>query len=164
MHYKFTTYLEPWCIVDTSSIQKNSFDKFDCSKVYDLIRRRGENVSWGKIMWQGPQCRRWSFILWLASKGRLQTRARLFDRGGVDSPDCTFCEIMSETEEYLWIFCPYVKEVSKKFVSGSELVTVLGGFRFRKHLNGLQKGKEQLCHFSIQVDDVLCFYLLQLKG
>lgn len=80
--------------------------------MYNVVRERNNDVLWGEVIWRGAQCRRWSFIGWLAIKDRLQTRKRLCKWGSCDTPDCVVCRADEETIEHLWFQCPYVKTVT----------------------------------------------------
>lgn len=93
--------------VDVSSLARTG-GGFDCCAVYELVRRKSTEVRWGDFIWKRAQCKKWSFIAWLASKNRLQTRHRIFRRGGCDSPLCELCKNDDETADHLWFQCSYV--------------------------------------------------------
>ncbi len=87
--------------------------KIASSLIYEVLRRRSLPVAWGKFLWSGLQCKRWSFIVWLALRERLYTRHRLYLRGVCDTSLCALCGLEEETEAHLWMRCTYVADVAQ---------------------------------------------------
>ena len=83
-------------------------------RVYDVLRHRSAQVDWGPITLSKGQCRRWCFILWMAVRGKMALRSRLFSASVIDSSECVLCNGASETEEHLWFQCPYIRDVADR--------------------------------------------------
>lgn len=78
---------------------------------YEVLRGRGEAIPWGEMIWVSQQCKRWSFITWLAAQDRLHTRARLFKWNAIQAQDCVLCGAEVEDRNHLWFECAYSRGV-----------------------------------------------------
>ncbi|XP_020880631.1 uncharacterized protein LOC110228240 [Arabidopsis lyrata subsp. lyrata] len=95
-----------------------SFAEFFSSKeTWEQLRTHSPLVSWSKVVWFKEAVPRFSFITWLAFKGRLPTKYRL--RGwGLNIPAaCVLCSNGLETHNHLFFECPYLATVWHAFAS-----------------------------------------------
>lgn len=62
-------------------------------------------VNWYRIVWFSQDIPRYSFLTWLAVKGRLSTSVRTRQWG--HNQACLFCGELDETRDHLFFGCPY---------------------------------------------------------
>jgi len=114
-------------------------DKFKVSKAYEELRARRPEVWWFGVVWPAHNAPKHSFILWLATLGRLSTYDRLLFLD-VD-PGCRLCGAELETHEHLYFECPYAAEVWRlaraQFRIPTEAASIQSSLRW---LHGLARG------------------------
>ena len=70
---------------------------------YDFFRPAGPTVPWGRVVWERWSLPKYSFILWLATLGKLKTRDRLWFIPS--DPSCAFCRSEAESHAHLFFAC-----------------------------------------------------------
>ncbi|KAF8388800.1 hypothetical protein HHK36_025480 [Tetracentron sinense] len=85
--------------------------QFTLRSAWNAIRDHQQGVSWSAIVWSKPGVPRFSFILWMAARGRLLTQDRLVKYGMLARSMCILCQIHPENETHLFFQCPYSNEV-----------------------------------------------------
>ena len=84
-------------------------NKFDASLAYQHFRRHGARVPWHRQIWCPEALPKFSFIGWLAARGRLLTRDRL--HGPVIHLECPFCGTRPESHAHLFFACPVTSSI-----------------------------------------------------
>ena len=70
---------------------------------YQFLRPVGAPISWHRVVWEQWSLPKYSFILWLATLGKLRTRDRL--RFIPIDPTCVFCRQEEESHSHLFFLC-----------------------------------------------------------
>lgn len=115
--FKKLQLLRDKLITDTGSLhhakQKlnswNKNGKFCTSLVYDWMRIKIDKKPWMSLIWRSYIAPKFSFILWLAMRGKLNTK----DHWLVEAQDnkCDFCKTVPETISHLYFNCSFVKAI-----------------------------------------------------
>lgn len=63
------------------------------------------------MIWFKHQTRRWAFIQWLSTLGRLATKDRLISWGMQLDPKCSLCLNENESHSHLFFSCGYAQQV-----------------------------------------------------
>ncbi|VFQ89794.1 unnamed protein product [Cuscuta campestris] len=74
------------------------------TKVYDLLRSKGNIRPWMKAIWKPYIPPRYSFTVWLTLRGRLPTKMNLHFLQ-LDNRNCEFCHTEEETAQHLFFLC-----------------------------------------------------------
>ncbi|XP_039059108.1 uncharacterized protein LOC120202813 [Hibiscus syriacus] len=74
-------------------------------EIWDLIRSKGQNVSWHKIIWFPLHIPKFSLIAWMALLNKLPTRDRLLRMGISTDGICVNCNNSNETRDHLFSHC-----------------------------------------------------------
>jgi len=80
--------------------------KFSIKKMYKLLLGDLPKVSWRKMVCNNMGCPKWKFILWLALKGRLQTKDKLGQWMREIDEVCPLCRSDGESVQHLFFNCP----------------------------------------------------------
>ncbi|XP_020887742.1 uncharacterized protein LOC110230094 [Arabidopsis lyrata subsp. lyrata] len=93
-----------------------SFAQFFSSKeTWEQLRLHPPLVPWTKVIWFKEAVPRYSFITWLAMKGRLPTKDRLRS-WGLNIPDaCVICSSGLEIHDHLFFDCSFSASVWQPF-------------------------------------------------
>ena len=84
-------------------------DRFRVSSAYEFLRHHEPKVTWNKVVWEGRNTPKHSFILWLAMVGKLSTLDRL---SFIDvDPRCRFCRDDLENHSHLFFECDFARDV-----------------------------------------------------
>ncbi|XP_044481548.1 uncharacterized protein LOC123208252 [Mangifera indica] len=81
--------------------------RFSIDSAWDFIRPRRDVNSTHHLLWFSGHIPRHSFILWLATLGRLRTMDRLQHFGIVHSTACVLCGSAIETHDHLFFSCHF---------------------------------------------------------
>ena len=81
------------------------------ARAYEYIRNHAPRVAWASVVWTSYTPPKYSFILWLALRGRIQTKDRLSFMN-ID-PTCQFCGYLTESSQHLFFACPFSQAVWK---------------------------------------------------
>ncbi|KAJ6989544.1 hypothetical protein NC653_022191 [Populus alba x Populus x berolinensis] len=82
---------------------------FTIKSAWEFLRPKKSVTTLHHLIWFTGHIPRHSFILWLASLGRLRTMDRL--HGEITTTNCTLCGIYMETHDHLFFECSYTKSV-----------------------------------------------------
>ncbi|XP_039019830.1 uncharacterized protein LOC120151446 [Hibiscus syriacus] len=74
-------------------------------EIWDLIRSKGQNISWHKIIWFPLHIPKFSLIAWMALLNKLPTRDRLPRMGISTDGICVNCSNSNETRDHLFSHC-----------------------------------------------------------
>lgn len=77
--------------------------------LYNLLRLKCAPRPWASIVWSSPSTPKHSYILWLATLGRLRTKDRI-DFLEIDST-CVFCKSSPETIDHLFFVCSFTSSI-----------------------------------------------------
>lgn len=75
------------------------------SKAYEFFRPKGPKVQWVKEVWNGYVTPKHAFYLWLAVKGKLSTKDKLFYLN-IDK-SCVLYYRDDESAQHLFFSCPF---------------------------------------------------------
>ncbi|XP_019092669.1 PREDICTED: uncharacterized protein LOC104744616 [Camelina sativa] len=90
---------------------------FSSKDTWEQLRVHSPLVPWNKVVWLKEGVPRYSFILWLAIKGRLPTRDRLRTWGLSIPTNCVLCSDGIETHDHLFFKCSFSARVWQSFAS-----------------------------------------------
>lgn len=85
--------------------------EYSCKTMWEEIRIKFPNVSSAPLNWNKGNIPRCSFIAWLACKGRMRTKEKLFQWGVVADSTCALCGTCVETIDHLFFQCSYAWQV-----------------------------------------------------
>ena len=104
------------CVVKQEGTVQGAMGRMDtwkgeklCQTTYEYFRRKQARVVWAGIIWAKYIPPKYSFIVWLAIRGRLLTKDRL-EYLQID-PTCGLCGIEEESVHHLFFACPFSKSV-----------------------------------------------------
>lgn len=83
--------------------------KFCASLAYDWLRVKHERSPWMNLIWRSYILPKKSFILWLALRGKLNTKDHWFEIPS--DMHCVFCKSHPETISHLYLRCTSVKAI-----------------------------------------------------
>lgn len=83
--------------------------KFCTSAAYDGMRIKYEKNPWMSLIWRNYIPPKFSFILWLALRDKLNTKDHWLTT--VEDPNCIFCKRAPETISHIFFQCCFVKAV-----------------------------------------------------
>ncbi|XP_047340179.1 uncharacterized protein LOC124943750 [Impatiens glandulifera] len=75
--------------------------KIKSSAIWNVIRERGQIVSWASLVWSLKIIPRHRFILWLAFRGRLSTRDRILAYMDIPDANCVLSSGFAESIDHL---------------------------------------------------------------
>ncbi|GAB2283722.1 hypothetical protein Dimus_039622 [Dionaea muscipula] len=85
--------------------------KFFPQSVYRMLVPQPKPMPWWRLIWSRPIFPRHSFVLWLASRGKLSTKDRMSRFGIPIDGLCVLCTQAEETHDHLFCCCDFAKEV-----------------------------------------------------
>lgn len=85
----------------------HSSGKFSIDSAWNVLRDKRAVNSIHHLLWFPGHIPRHSFILWLASLGRLRTMDRLQAHGLLASSECILCGSAAESHEHLFLSCDF---------------------------------------------------------
>lgn len=91
---------------------------FSSAETWEFIREKKAHVDWAETVWFKNSTPRYSFILWLAMKGRLATGDRMRAWQSNAREDCILCNAPLETLEHLFFECTYSSQVWEAQMKG----------------------------------------------
>lgn len=91
---------------------------FSSKETWEFIREKKLTHDWAEIVWFKYYTPKYSFIMWLAMRGRLATgdRMRCWQNGA--KVDCVLCNEPLETTEHLFFECIYSARIWEALVKG----------------------------------------------
>lgn len=81
--------------------------KFCSSDVYDWMRIKYEKKPWMSLIWRNYIPPKFSFILWLALRDKLNTKDHWLTQ--VEDTKCIFCKTVPESISHIYFQCSFVK-------------------------------------------------------
>nr|TKR98755.1 hypothetical protein D5086_0000200720 [Populus alba] len=99
----------------------NSSGQFTIDSAWELLRDTGPANTIHHLLWFKCHIRRQSFILWLASQGRLRSMDRLHITGSITNTTCILCGPETENHDHLLFRCSYSGTVWGAVTSKSEM-------------------------------------------
>ncbi|XP_050233320.1 uncharacterized protein LOC126681807 [Mercurialis annua] len=97
-----------WLVADNN--------KFYISKAWKELRSESNQVRWYKLVWNKNIVPRFSFLLWLAIKRRMNTKSRLVKWGVVPDDKCVLCQNEKETIDHCLYECCFVRKIWDKLL------------------------------------------------
>ncbi|XP_010523230.1 PREDICTED: uncharacterized protein LOC104801610 [Tarenaya hassleriana] len=88
---------------------------FSSANTWKLLRQPSPEVPWHPLSWFSEGVPRYGFIQWLALRGRLPTRDKLYRWGAVASSTCLLCSLEEESHSHLFFRCNYSTHVWHRF-------------------------------------------------
>ena len=82
-------------------------DKFSTSKTWDQLRAIRPVCPWNKGVWFSQSTPKYAFMIWIASKGRLQTTDRMQQWNNSINTTCVLCNDTPESCAHLFFGCRY---------------------------------------------------------
>ena len=79
------------------------------ARAYEYLRRRVPRVAWASVVWTSYTPPKYSCVVWLALRTRLQTTDRLLFMD-LD-PQCQLCSCSMESTQHLFFSCPFSEAV-----------------------------------------------------
>lgn len=95
--------------ITSAKLQMHKWVSEDCflpKMAYEFFRPKSSKVPWYKVVWDPIITPKHVFCLWLAAKGKLQTKDRM---PFVQLQSCPLCNSVQETASHLLFVCPAVK-------------------------------------------------------
>ncbi|XP_074318617.1 uncharacterized protein LOC141655435 [Silene latifolia] len=81
---------------------------------YDWLVMPHPAQNWTKLVWNNWNTPKHSMITWITLQGRLNIKDKLFKIGCSNDNHCCCCDSMPETNEHLFIYCPYSSRIRGK--------------------------------------------------
>lgn len=118
--FKKLVKLRDSLIIATGSIQnsvnllssQNQNNTFSPADAYDWLKRKQIKKPWMTFIWKSFLPPKHSFILWLAFRGRLNTKDSWFFID--DDTPCIFCKRHDESISHLFFRCNFVASIWRK--------------------------------------------------
>lgn len=87
--------------------------RFCTAMAYDWLRVKNDKKPWMFVVWKRYIPPKLSFILWLALRGRLNTKDRWL-LSNMDNNCCVFCKRFPESVAHLFFKCSFVNSIWRK--------------------------------------------------
>ncbi|XP_047335351.1 uncharacterized protein LOC124938869 [Impatiens glandulifera] len=100
--------------------------KIKSSAIWNVIRERGQIVSWASLVWSLKIIPRHRFILWLAFRGRLSTRDRILAYMDIPDANCVLCSGFAESIDHLLGGCFFARSIWNHFTLAMGIVSLPG--------------------------------------
>lgn len=94
-------------------------NKFSTKKTWLHMRQAQCECSWSKGVWFAQYTPKYSFLVWVAIRNRLQTCDRMRIWNATIDTLCVLCQDNQETCKHLFFGCRYTGTVWKELVGGS---------------------------------------------
>lgn len=91
---------------------------FSTKRTWEQIRGNHQPCTWSKGVWFSQSTPKYSFLLWTAIRGRLQTLDRMQQWCDGLNTTCVLCNVAQESCAHLFFECHYSEQVWKKLVGG----------------------------------------------
>ena len=91
---------------------------FSSKKTWLQLRSGSPRCEWSKGIWFTQSTPKYSFLVWVALRERLQTCDRMQMWNIAVNPVCVLCDEANETCSHLFFNCKYSKEVWKDLAGG----------------------------------------------
>ncbi|XP_009125375.2 uncharacterized protein LOC103850384 [Brassica rapa] len=92
--------------------------KFTTSNTWDQIRDTKPICDWSKGVWFSHSTPKYSFMIWVTLKGRLQTTDRMMRWNNSINTECVLCNEESESCAHLFFGCRYSENVWRNLAGG----------------------------------------------
>ena len=93
-------------------------NQFSTKKTWQAIRQSRAECSWSRGVWFPQSTLKYSFLVWVAIRNRLQTHDRMKMWNTSIDTKCILCEEEEETCQHLFFECKYSEKVWRKLVGG----------------------------------------------
>ncbi|KAJ6377644.1 hypothetical protein OIU78_027971 [Salix suchowensis] len=110
---------------DTYKWNGNSTGKFSIRSVWHQLRPTNPKVAGASLLWHAWHIPRFSFILWLAARGRLRTMDRLH---GNSQRVCVLCNGHDENHDHLFFGCSFSSSIWLDISSRAQIVWNAGNW------------------------------------
>ncbi|KAJ6422485.1 hypothetical protein OIU84_027446 [Salix udensis] len=110
---------------DTCKWNGNSTGKFSIRSVWHQLRPINPKVAGASLLWHAWHIPRFSFILWLAARGRLRTMDRLH---GNSQRVCVLCNGHDENHDHLFFGCSFSSSIWLDISSRAQIVWPAGNW------------------------------------
>ena len=91
---------------------------FSSKETWDFVRERHLECHWSNEVWFQYATPKYSFIMWMAMKGRLATGDRMRHWNGNVLTSCVLCAEHLETVEHLFFGCCYSAQIWEALMKG----------------------------------------------
>lgn len=99
--------------------EKGKYKKvFSTKETWLCIREKHLPCHWFQAVWFKHATPKFSFITWLAMRGRLSTGERMQKWNGNVDASCVLCQEPLETQSHLFFECPYSTQVWETLMKG----------------------------------------------
>lgn len=92
--------------------------QFSTKKTWLHMRQSQLEYYWSKGVWFPHSTPKYSFLVWVAMKNRLQTCDRMHQWNNTIDVTCVLCKEAQETCQHLFFGCQYSGEIWKEMVGG----------------------------------------------
>nr|VDC74896.1 unnamed protein product [Brassica rapa] len=92
--------------------------KFSSKRTWQQVRNEHQTCAWSQGIWFPQSTPKYSFMLWIARRNRLQTGDKMQAWNVSVSTECVLCRGVQETCKHLFFQCPYSTEVWESLVKG----------------------------------------------
>lgn len=136
-----------------SSWYKNG--RFSTSLAYDWLRVKHDRKPWMTLIWKSYVPPKYSFILWLAMRGRLNTKDIWFEQP--EDISCVFSKRSKNSISHFLFQCTFVKSIWNKLRSWLNIRrpmnTLLSTVKWikKEYRGALFKSKAMLLTFAVMV-------------
>ncbi|XP_047331754.1 uncharacterized protein LOC124935362 [Impatiens glandulifera] len=115
-------------MVDVHLWKAEENGKIKSSAIWNVIRERGQIVSWASLVWSLKIIPRHRFILWLAFCGRLSTRDRILAYMDIPDANCVLCSGFAESIDHLLGSCFFARSIWNPFTLAMGIVSLPGSW------------------------------------
>lgn len=91
---------------------------FSTKKTWLSIRQSQPECGWSKGVWFSQATPKYSFLVWVAIKNRLQTMDRILSWNSAANGVCVLCQEEEETCQHLFFSCKYSSKIWREMIGG----------------------------------------------
>ncbi|XP_009779248.1 uncharacterized protein LOC107791302 [Nicotiana tabacum] len=84
------------------------------SNIYKMLRKDHQKVHWRKLICNNGGMPKWTFILYMAILGKMNTRDRLARWGVTNELLCPMCKVEEESLEHMFFKCSFTAAIWSK--------------------------------------------------
>lgn len=100
------------------SMEGKYTEKFSSKKTWMQLRESKQICTWSRGVWFPQATPKFSFMLWIAMCGRMQTGDKMQRWNVGINTECVLCHEVQETCQHLFFSCPYSSCIWENLVKG----------------------------------------------
>ncbi|XP_013589406.1 PREDICTED: exosome complex component RRP41-like [Brassica oleracea var. oleracea] len=125
-------------------------NRFSTKKTWHQLRTRQSICPWSRGIWFPESTPKYSFMIWIAIKNRLQTGDKMQAWNATINAECTLCHEVQETCHHLFFQCTYSSKLCCFEMGNTKVIAAVYGLREIQNKSQQKNGHALvLCEYSM---------------